>query len=104
VPKNGKPYGSGLEKLSFLDRAASPENGRLVYSNKCQSCHGSNGEGQPGLDGKTLATPPLWGTHSYNDGAGLYRLSNFAAFVKSNMPFGQASAFAGRSMGCGSVC
>lgn len=91
VLKNGKPYGSGLEKLSFLDRAASPENGRQVYINKCQTCHGPSGEGQAGLDGKTFATPPLWGNHSYNDGAGLYRLSNFAAFVRNNMPFGQAS-------------
>jgi thiosulfate dehydrogenase len=91
VPKNKKPYGSGLEKLPFLERAASPQKGRQVYINKCQTCHGTSGEGQVGLDGKTFATPPLWGNHSYNDGAGLYRLSNFAAFVKNNMPFGQTS-------------
>jgi thiosulfate dehydrogenase len=91
VPKNKKPYGSGLEKLPFLNRAASPEAGRLIYSNKCQSCHGPNGGGQPDLDGKSFAIPPLWGAKSYNDGAGLYRLSNFAAFVKNNMPFGQAN-------------
>ena len=29
-----------------------------------------------------------WGEESYNDGAGLYRISNFAGFVKYNMPFG----------------
>ncbi|HJW18470.1 MAG TPA: c-type cytochrome [Flavisolibacter sp.] len=91
VPKNKKPYGSGLEKLPFLDRAASPEAGRLVYNTKCQSCHSPNGEGQADLDGKSFAVPPLWGNKSYNDGAGLYRLSNFAAFVKNNMPFGQAN-------------
>jgi thiosulfate dehydrogenase len=91
VPRGKKPYGSGMEKLSFLDRAANPQNGRQVFINKCQTCHGPNGEGQPGLDGKTYVTPPLWGAHSYNDGAGLYRLSNFASFIKNNMPFGQAS-------------
>jgi thiosulfate dehydrogenase len=32
--------------------------------------------------------PPLWGKNSYNDGAGLYRLSRFAGYVKSNMPLG----------------
>lgn len=32
--------------------------------------------------------PPLWGTSSYNTGAGLYRLSKFASFIKANMPFG----------------
>jgi thiosulfate dehydrogenase len=91
VPRGKKPYGSGLEKLPFLDRAASSEKGRQVYISKCQSCHGAGGEGQADADGKSFATPPLWGNHSYNDGAGLYRLSNFASFVKNNMPFGQAS-------------
>ncbi|GAC1422686.1 MAG: hypothetical protein NVS1B13_10140 [Flavisolibacter sp.] len=28
----------------------------------------------------------MGGTYSYNDGAGLYRLSSFAGFVKYNMP------------------
>ena len=32
--------------------------------------------------------PPLWGEHSYNTSAGLYRLSKFAGFIKDNMPFG----------------
>jgi len=35
--------------------------------------------------------PPLWGEHSYNDGAGLYRLSSFASFVGNNMPFNQST-------------
>ena len=29
----------------------------------------------------------MWGNDSYNDGAGLYRISNFAGYVHSNMPF-----------------
>ena len=91
VPKGQKPHGSGLEKLPYLDRTASIENGSQVYISKCQSCHGASGEGIPDLDGKSFANPPLWGAHSYNDGAGLYRLSNFASFVKNNMPFGQAN-------------
>ncbi len=32
--------------------------------------------------------PLLWGKNSYNDGAGLYRVSNFARYVKANMPLG----------------
>ncbi len=32
--------------------------------------------------------PALWGKNSYNDGAGLYRLSNLAKYVKYNMPQG----------------
>lgn len=91
VPKGKKPIGSGLEKLPFLDRPANPDYGKQVYINKCKICHGSSGEGLVELDKNTFAIPPLWGKQSYNDGAGLYRLSNFAAFVKNTMPFGQAS-------------
>jgi thiosulfate dehydrogenase len=39
-------------------------------------------------NGKSYTYPPLWGAHSYNNGAGLYRISNFAGYVKYNMPQG----------------
>ena len=32
--------------------------------------------------------PALFGKSSFNDGAGLYRISNFAKYVKYNMPQG----------------
>ena len=32
--------------------------------------------------------PALWDKKSYNDGAGLYRISNIAKYVKYNMPQG----------------
>jgi len=38
--------------------------------------------------GKKFTYPPLWGKNSYNDGAGLYRLSNLAGYIKYNMPLG----------------
>jgi thiosulfate dehydrogenase len=88
VKKGEKPEGSGLKKLAFLDRAASPENGDLVYKAKCQSCHQANGEGLLNVDKTAYTYPPLWGKNSYNDGAGLYRISNFASYVKYNMPLG----------------
>jgi len=81
-------FGRGAEKIAFLDRPADPKKGALLYAAKCQSCHGENGEGMPNPDGKTFFYPPLWGSLSYNDGAGMYRLSNFAGFIKNNMPFG----------------
>jgi thiosulfate dehydrogenase len=87
VPKGKKPHGSGIQKLNFLDRAADPTKGHIVYVQHCQSCHGSTGEGLLTLDEKEYTYPPLWGNNSYNDGAGLFRLSNFAGYVKSNMPF-----------------
>jgi len=86
VQKGKKPHGSGIEKLPYLDRAADPQKGQIVYTAQCQSCHGANGEGQLAADALEYTYPPLWGPNSYNDGAGLYRLSNFAGYVKNNMP------------------
>ena len=91
VKKGAKPVGSGIEKLPFMDRAANPVQGKQVYAVHCQSCHGSNGEGQLSLNGTGYEYPPLWGEHSYNNGAGLFRLSNFAGYIKSNMPFNQST-------------
>jgi len=88
VEKGKSPNGSGLVELAFLDRPASAENGKLVYDQQCIVCHGKNGEGMVLADGSGYQFPPLWGQHSYNAGAGLYRLSRFAGYVKANMPLG----------------
>ncbi len=88
VDKGKKAVGSGFKDLAFLDRAADPEKGQLVYSNKCQSCHQQNGEGVLALDKTEYTYPSLWGKNSFNDGAGLNRISNFAKYVKYNMPQG----------------
>jgi thiosulfate dehydrogenase len=39
-------------------------------------------------DSSAYQYPPLWGAHSYNQGAGLFRMSRFAGYVKANMPLG----------------
>ncbi len=88
VPKNTKPAGIGIQKLPFLDRAADPEKGKIVYIQTCKLCHGAEGEGLQNPEKNGYTFPPLWGENSYNDGAGLFRLSNFAGFVKNNMPQG----------------
>jgi thiosulfate dehydrogenase len=88
VPKGSTPAGAGLVELALLDRPASPENGNLVYEQKCSLCHGANGEGIRHPDGIGWIYPPLWGADSYNTGAGLYRLSRFAGYIKANMPLG----------------
>lgn len=88
VEKGKKAEGSGFKDLAFLDRAANPENGKSVYIAKCQSCHQDNGQGVLNSDKSEYTYPPLWGEHSFNDGAGLYRISNFAKYVKYNMPQG----------------
>ena len=88
VPKKYKPKGSGIMDIPFLDRAADPKNGKMVYINKCQRCHGEDGQGKK-KDDALYEYPPLWGEHSYNTAAGLYRISRFAGYVKTNMPFGE---------------
>lgn len=88
VSSGKKPVGSGIRQLSFLNRTADPQKGKPVYETKCQRCHAADGQGTLNPDSVTYLYPPLWGWHSYNTGAGLYRLSRFAGYVKDNMPFG----------------
>ncbi|QXV67698.1 c-type cytochrome [Mucilaginibacter sp. 21P] len=92
VGKDGKHgvnlIGASTEKMPYLKFAADTAKGNAVYSLKCQNCHGQNGEGVLSHDGTDYTYPPLWGNHSYNDGAGMYRLGSLAGFVKNNMPLG----------------
>lgn len=87
VPSGIKPKGAGLVEVPYLDRPADPLRGQSVYAAKCASCHGANGEGLP-IPESPRRYPPLWGAGSYNEAAGLFRLSRFAGYVKANMPFG----------------
>jgi thiosulfate dehydrogenase len=82
------PKGSGIMDIPYLDRAADPQQGKIVFTNKCQRCHGEDGQGKKKDDG-LYEYPPLWGEHSYNTAAGLYRISRFAGYVKNNMPYGE---------------
>lgn len=88
VEKGESPVGFGLVALKPLDRPASPQQGAVVYGQYCARCHGDHGQGEMAESGLEWKYPPLYGEHSYNMGAGLYRLSRFAAFVKANMPYG----------------
>jgi thiosulfate dehydrogenase len=88
VEKGVKPEGAGVKDLAYMDRAADPQRGEKLYRIKCESCHAKNGEGKKTADGIAYQYPPLWGGHSYNIGAGLYRLSRFAGYIKFNMPQG----------------
>jgi thiosulfate dehydrogenase len=88
VPKGELPVGSGIYEVPLLDRAADPTKGKIVYENQCSSCHQADGKGMAKPDGTGYLYPPLWGEASYNHGAGLYRISRFAGYVKANMPLG----------------
>lgn len=88
VPKGIKPAGANSEELPYLSRKADTAMGKLVFLDKCQRCHGADGSGQLNAAGYGFVYPPLWGNNSYNTGAGMYRISRFAGFVKNNMPYG----------------
>jgi thiosulfate dehydrogenase len=79
--------GSGPGHMPELPRAADPARGQQVFAAQCAACHGAQGEGQRG-GGRGYSVPPLWGADSFNDGAGMARLTNAANFIRNNMPNG----------------
>ncbi|PSL49289.1 thiosulfate dehydrogenase [Chitinophaga niastensis] len=88
VPKGYKPPGSGIKEMIYLERAADTAKGKLVFEQKCGKCHGENGAGKLKAGSTEYEYPPLWGEKSYNTGAGIYRISKLAGYIKNNMPFG----------------
>jgi thiosulfate dehydrogenase len=73
-------------EIQFLTRAADPDKGKLVYQNKCERCHGVNGEGKMLANGITYEYPPLWGASGYQPGSSLHRVIKQARWLKANMP------------------
>jgi len=68
-----------------------PQEGKEIYEQCCAACHRSDGQGGGVLDeveGKTI--PPLWGNHSFNDGAGMNTMAMLGPFIYLNMPYQQA--------------
>ncbi len=86
----------GYESLEMplLNRAASSEKGALVYSAKCERCHGANGEGKMLPNEITYEFPPLWGNNAYQPGSSMHRVVKQARWLKANMPHDQAKWFA----------
>lgn len=72
------PPGRGLVKLPSLK--GDPGRGAAIYAKQCAACHGADGAGIPPI------LPPLWGSASFNGGAGMSRVEKMAAFVQYNMP------------------
>lgn len=86
VEKGKSPRGTGIYSLPFMDRPADRIKGKLVYTKHCSHCHGYKGHGLMKENALEWKYPPLWGDSSFNTGAGLYRLSRMAGYVKVNMP------------------
>lgn len=88
VQKGVRPVGAGVPELPYLERAADPARGKIAYSVHCEKCHTQSGAGQYLPDSSGYLYPPLWGAASFNTGAGMFRISKLAAFIRYNMPFG----------------
>ena len=86
--KEGKVFGQGFMEINLPNRAVNLENGMAVYKAQCVLCHGSKGEGIKKSKTNSYEYPPLWGTDSYNNGAGMSRVITAAQFIKGNMPYG----------------
>jgi len=93
IPKESTLQGTGTPDIDLLERAADPQKGADIYQNKCAVCHQSNGQGMP-LNPQDLSQgytfPPLWGSDSFNNGAGMHRVITAAKYIKANMPLGAA--------------
>ncbi|MBZ6079212.1 c-type cytochrome [Microvirga puerhi] len=82
-------YGSG--RMAELDRPADPRRGETIYRQTCAICHNSGGQGlRRSLPDTDLGymVPPLWGPDSFNNAAGMNRLTTIANFIHDNMPNG----------------
>jgi thiosulfate dehydrogenase len=73
-----------VPKLDIDPATADVARGAELYRQSCAECHGENGLG--GQDG-----PPVWGSESFNDGAGLSHNDKLAAWLKVAMPLGDPS-------------
>lgn len=87
VPTGVSAVGRGFKRIN-AETPPDPVKGKEIYAAKCAPCHMPDGQGQTGPNGEYMF-PALWGPKSFNIGAGLARLNNAAAFVKTNMPLGQ---------------
>jgi len=91
VPGGRQLPGHGAGNMPELKRAADPQRGQPIYARVCTACHNTDGSGiRRGGAGTDLGyiMPPLRGSDSFNDGAGMARLITFANFIHFNMPHG----------------
>jgi thiosulfate dehydrogenase len=77
--------------MAELTRPADSLAGAKVFAQTCAARHRDDGQGKrAGVTGDTKGYefPPLWGSDSFNNGAGMGRLISAANFIHSNMPNG----------------
>ncbi|MDN3450625.1 c-type cytochrome [Planococcus sp. APC 3906] len=83
----GVPVNAELpwRKTNVMEDVPIPDvaNGEELFQQSCIACHAQDGSGTGSNSG-----PALWGEGSFNDGAGLARMSNMAGYIQNNMPKG----------------
>lgn len=72
-----------MKEVPVPDVAAGEE----LFQQSCIACHAQDGSGTGALTG-----PALWGEGSFNDGAGMARMSKMAGYIQNNMPKGQGGS------------
>jgi thiosulfate dehydrogenase len=91
----GKSLRTASEQPPFVrpERRADVVAGEQVFARRCAVCHGDDGLGLRAstnpADGYVF--PPLWGSDSFNDGAGMARVLTASRFIKGRMPLGEAN-------------
>lgn len=83
--------GRNYRRLTPPAQGFDPVRGQAVYAAKCVSCHGRDGRGVVDARAGTIF-PPLWGSRSYNWGAGMHGIDVAAAFIVRAMPLGQGGS------------
>ncbi|HZE08455.1 MAG TPA: c-type cytochrome, partial [Gemmatimonadaceae bacterium] len=81
IPVGAQMQGQGMVRLKPLRGNLS--RGISLFASTCARCHGGKGEG-------TRLAPPVWGSRSYNIGAGMANVIIAASFIHATMPFDHA--------------
>ncbi|UDK98680.1 c-type cytochrome [Lysinibacillus sphaericus] len=83
----GVPVGAEREWAGTSNMKSVPipdvAHGEELYAQSCIACHAADGSGTGATTG-----PALWGENSFNDGAGMARMSKMAGYIQNNMPVG----------------
>ncbi len=89
MPRGQNPPWRGKNKIADDKRIPveklDPNRGKELYGEKCARCHGADGGGVELAPG--LKAGPLWGSGSWNDGAGAARVYTLAGYIRYAMPY-----------------
>ncbi|MCL1962397.1 MAG: c-type cytochrome [Desulfovibrionaceae bacterium] len=88
APQGAAEPAAGARGFGAVDAALTPDRARgaALYADRCDHCHGSQGEGTRKQDGSGFKYPPLWGSEAFSAASEMTQLPIAAAFVKNNMP------------------